>query len=90
VAVARLEAGKGRAEDTVAVAAPRGGLLRRVRRAAGVMPFFRAFIAMEFTLLALVAEVLGLTRELVVALVPIAAITAVGHLLAILTSDRLR
>jgi hypothetical protein len=54
------------------------------------MPFFRAFIAMEFTLLALLAELLGLTRELVVVLVPIAAVTAVGHLLSILASDRLR
>jgi phosphatidylglycerophosphate synthase len=97
VAVARLESGAGPVEDTVAVAAPRLSLLARLRRAVGFFPFFRAFVAMEATLLALVAavvdEVVGGrdgTRALVIALVPIAAVTAVGHLLAIVTSARLR
>jgi phosphatidylglycerophosphate synthase len=96
VAVARLESGRGKAEDTVAVAAPRPSLLARARRAAGFFPFFRAFIAMECTLLALVAAIVDsfvgdheATRVLVIALVPIAAITAVGHLGAIVTSARL-
>src|SRR5690348_10759635 len=57
VAVARLETGQGRAEDTAAVAAPRRSLLARLRRAVGFFPFFRAFIAMEATLLALVAAI---------------------------------
>jgi phosphatidylglycerophosphate synthase len=90
VTVARAESGRPPAADTVAVAAPRGGLLRRARRAFGLLPFYRAFVAVEFTLLALVAEIAGLTRELVVALVVIGAITALGHLVAILASDRLR
>jgi phosphatidylglycerophosphate synthase len=89
VHVARSEAGLGRVEDTVAVAAPRGGLLARVRAAAGRLPFYRAFVAIEFTALALVAAILDEERTLLVALVPVAAITALGHLLAILTSKRL-
>jgi hypothetical protein len=97
VHVARLEAGLGKAEDTVAVAAPRAGLLRRLRRAAGRLPFYRAFVAVEFTTIALVAAIVDSvagdlegTRALVVVLLPVAVVTAAGHLLAILTSDRLR
>lgn len=97
VAVARLESGRGKVDDTVAVAASRVSALARLRSAAGFFPFFRAFIAMEFTLLVLVAAVVDAgagdhdaTRVLVTALVPIAAITALGHLAAIVTSARLR
>ena len=97
VAVARAEAGRPVVEDSVAVAAPRVSGLARIRRTLGFFPFFRAFVAIEATLLALVAALLDLalgdleaTRALVIALVPIAAITAAGHLLAILTSERLR
>jgi phosphatidylglycerophosphate synthase len=97
VAVARMEAGKGALEDTVTVAAPRATGLARVRRALGFLPFFRAFVAIEASLLALAAAIVDAlsdgspgTRALVVALVPIAAITAAGHLLAILASSRLR
>jgi hypothetical protein len=97
VTVARAESGRPPAADTRAVAAPRASGLRRLRRAAGVLPFYRAFVAVEATLLALAAAIvdtfvddLGATRVLVVALVAVAAVTAAGHLLAILTSDRLR
>jgi len=97
VTVARVEAGLGRAEDTVAVAAPRVSLLGRLRRMAGHLPFYRAFVAMELTILALAAAIgdelagsLDVTRGLVIAFVPIAAVTLVGHLAAILTSSRLR
>ena len=97
VAVARSESGKPVVEDTVAVAAPRASGLARVRRALGFFPFFRAFVAIEATLLALAAAIadsfvdgIPFTRGLVIALVPIAAITAAGHLVAILNSSRLR
>jgi phosphatidylglycerophosphate synthase len=97
VAVARLESGRTKAEDTAAVAAPRVSLLARLRRAIGFFPFFRVFIAMEATLLALLAAIVDAatdstdgTRVLVTAMVPIAAITAAGHLVAIVTSERLR
>ena len=97
VHVARAEVGLPKVEDRVEVAAPRPTLLRSLRRAAGRMPFYRAFIAMEATLLALVAAVVDAaagdlqgTRVLVWVLLPVAAITAAGHLVAILMSDRLR
>ena len=97
VHVARAESGKPVAADTVEVAAPRQSGMRRLRRGLGFVPFFRAFVAMEFTLLALAAAVvdeiqgdLDGTRTLVLVLVPVAAVTALGHLAAILASNRLR
>jgi phosphatidylglycerophosphate synthase len=97
VHVARAEAGKPVVADTADVAAPRASGLRRLRRLLSFAPFFRAFVAMEFTVLALVAAVideidggLSATRALVVAMVPLAAVTAAGRLAAILASDRLR
>ena len=90
VHVARAESGKGPVEDRRDVAAPRPGLLRSLRRALRVLPFYRAFVAMEFTLLALAAELAGVTDELLIALIPVGAITLLGHGAAILTSERLR
>ena len=97
VAVARLESGRTKADDTAAVAAPSVSVLARLRRWVGFFPFFRAFVAIEFTLLVLAAAVIDaiaggdeVTRALMIALVPIAAVTAAGHLAAIVTSDRLR
>jgi phosphatidylglycerophosphate synthase len=97
VHVARAESGKPLVEDSETVAAPRGRGLRRIRRAFRFLPFFRAFVAIEFTLLAFTAAVVDAvagdlvgTRVLLVALLPVAGVTAAGHLLAILTSSRLR
>jgi phosphatidylglycerophosphate synthase len=95
VSVARLESGRGKQEDTVEEAASSISVLARVRRAAGFFPFFRAFIAVEASLLALIALLVDEaggegTRILVTAMVPIAAITSVGQLAAIVTSKRLR
>jgi phosphatidylglycerophosphate synthase len=95
--VARAESGLPPAPDTRAVAAPRGGLLRSLRRTLGYLPFYRAFVAMEATLLALLGGLVDVaagdhvgTQTLVVVLVPVAAVTALGHLVAILASGRLR
>ena len=90
VHVARAESGRPAAADRQEVATPRGGLLRSLRRSLRFVPFFRAFVAMEFTVLVLIAELAGLTDELLVALIPVAAVTALGHLAAILASERLR
>ena len=97
VYVARAEAGLPVAEDTAAVAAPRAAGLARARRALAFAPFFRAFVAIEFSFLALLAAVwdelagdLSGTRALVIALIPVAALTLAGRLAAILTSQRLR
>jgi phosphatidylglycerophosphate synthase len=97
VYVARAEAGLPVVEDTVEVASPRSGGLRSARRALRFAPFFRAFVAIEFSFLALLAAIwdelagdLSGTRALVIALVPVAALIAVGRLAAILASARLR
>jgi phosphatidylglycerophosphate synthase len=97
VYVARAEAGLPVVEDTAVVAAPRASGLARVRRALRFAPFFRAFVAIEFSLLALAAAIwdvaadnLDGTRTLVAVLVPVAAVTAAGRLVAILASQRLR
>jgi phosphatidylglycerophosphate synthase len=97
VHVARMESRLPLVEDSREVAAPRGGVLRTLRHAAGHLPFYRAFVAVEATFLALVAAVvdslagsLGGSRALVIALVAAGAITAVGHLFAILASKRLQ
>jgi hypothetical protein len=67
-----------------------------MRRAARFLPFFRAFLAVEATLLALAAALvdsfagdLSGTRALLLALVPLALVTVGGHLIAILASKRL-
>jgi phosphatidylglycerophosphate synthase len=97
VNVARAEYGHAKAEDVPSVAAPRGGLLRRLRRAASALPFFRAFVAVEFSLLAFAAAIVDAaagdqtgSRALVIVLLPVGVVTLVGHLVAILSSDRLR
>jgi len=97
VSVARAESGRAKAEDAPSVAAPRGGVLRSIRRAVGVLPFFRAFVDVEFSLLAFCAAIADAiasdqigSRVLVIALLPVGVVTLVGHLVAILASDRLR
>jgi phosphatidylglycerophosphate synthase len=97
VHVARAEAGLPKVADRVEVAAPNRSLARSLRRAAGRAPFYRAFVAVEFTILALLAAIadalagtLDVSRGLLVGLLAAGALTAAGHLVAILTSDRLR
>ena len=95
--VARAEAGRPLVADRAAVAAPRAGGLRRIRHVLRYVPFFRAFVAVEATILALGAAIvdqaagdLSGSRALLAVLVVVGAITVVGHLVAILASDRLR
>ena len=97
VNVARAEFGRPKAVDAEAVAAPRGGLLRSLRGALTRFPFFRAFVAVEASLLAFAAAIADAaagdergSRVLLIALLPVGAITLAGHLVAILASDRLR
>ena len=92
----RARAGKPLLDPEVAAPAPRPRTLRELRRAVGFVPFYRAFNPVELTILAFVAalvdsaadDLLG-TRVLLVALLAAAVVTAVGHLVVILTSDRL-
>ncbi|MCU1538526.1 MAG: hypothetical protein JWP82_2877 [Humibacillus sp.] len=96
VIVARAKTGRPLLDDVAQTAASKVSGIAAVRRAAGRLPFFRAFVAVEASLLALVAgvvdtargDVLG-TQVLVVVMVPLVLVTAAGHLLGVLTSSRL-
>lgn len=97
VHVARAKTGRPPLDDVAETARSRVSGLAAVRRAIGYLPFFRAFVAIEASLLALVAGVVDVlhgdllgTQVLMVVLVPLAVITAGGHLLGVLTSSRLR
>ena len=97
VHVARAAAGMPRLEDRAESAAPTVAGVRRLRSMARFLPFHRVFHSVELTLLALVAAILDVvlgdldgTHGLLVILVPVAVVTIAGHLLAILTSSRLR
>ena len=96
VHVARAKTGRPPADDVAATARSRVSGLAAVRRGFANRPVFRAVVAVEFSLLAVVAggvDVLrgdlGGTRGLLLLLVPLAFVTAGGHLLGVLTSSRL-
>lgn len=96
VHVARAKTGRPMLEDVAATTQSRVSGLAAVRRAMGYLPIFRAFVAVEASLLVLVAGVVDVARGdllgtqiLVVVMVPLALITAGGHLVGVLTSSRL-
>jgi phosphatidylglycerophosphate synthase len=96
VEVTRAAFGKAPVEDTVDSSLPRSGTLRDLRRVAGRFPFFRAFVAMEATLLALTAAIvdgivghLVATQALLLMLVPIGFVAVGGRLVTVLSSPRL-
>jgi phosphatidylglycerophosphate synthase len=96
VHVSRHYSGMPQVRDADEVKAPTGGLLRTVRRVARLLPFHRVFHSVELSLLIFVAAVLDLwldglaTQWLLIGLVVAAGLTVVGHLVAVLSSSRLR
>jgi phosphatidylglycerophosphate synthase len=97
VHVARAQSDRPRVADTAAAAQPRAGLVRQLRAMATTLPFNRALLAIEMTGIALIVAVidasrggLGAARVLDVVLLIIAGIVVAGHLVATVTSDRLR
>ena len=96
VHVARHYAGMPQMRDSDEVRAPQGGFLRTARRLAGLIPFHRVFHSVEMSILVLIAAIIDLlvdgaaTKVLLAALVIAAAVTLVGHLVAVLASSRLR
>ena len=97
VHAARAQSGLLPIADTVEVAVPHASLVRRLRGAARSLPLNRALLAMEMTFLALVASVVDAVRDdldatqvLSVGLLAVAALVVVGHLLAVVSSARLR
>jgi phosphatidylglycerophosphate synthase len=96
VHVARAKTGRPVLEDVAATTRSKVSGLAAVRRAMGYVPVFRAFVAVEASLLALAAGIVDVargdlagTQVLVAVMVPLALVTAGGHLLGVLTSSRL-
>jgi phosphatidylglycerophosphate synthase len=97
VHVARANAGLAKLADTHGETAPRGGLIAKLRKAARFLPFHRLYHSVELTLIALAAAVVGLfagqplvDRIVVVVLLPLAALSLLGHFVAIMASRRVR
>jgi phosphatidylglycerophosphate synthase len=97
VHVARAQSGRERVVDSAATAASHVSLLRRLRSLARTIPLNRALLAVEMSALALVAAVVDAVRGDLVAmqvlsasLLAVACIVVIGHLVATVTSDRLR
>jgi phosphatidylglycerophosphate synthase len=97
VHASRAASGLPPAPDDASTAAPRRSLLRRLRRLATTLPVNRALLAIELSVLVLVASIadsatatFDATRVLTIALVAIAGYVVVGHLASIVSSGRLR
>jgi phosphatidylglycerophosphate synthase len=97
VHAARAASGLGRLPDEAQVATPRIGVLATLRSAARFVPFHRIYHSVELTLIVLVAAIADVasgnhdaTHGLLAVLVPLAALSVVGHAVAILTSGRVR
>jgi len=97
VHVSRAFAGLPRLADVAGVGTPTSSGLARARRLVGFLPFNRIFHSVEMTILAFVAAVgdaivggLAVTQTLVLVMLALAVVTVCGHVLAILSSTKLR
>ena len=97
VHVSRAYNGLPKLSDVAGVGTPKSSGLRRLRSVARLFPFERAYHSVELTLLALLAGVvdaftgdLAGTQFLVAALAILGVVTVLGHLVAILSSSKLR
>jgi phosphatidylglycerophosphate synthase len=97
VHVARSFAGLPRLEDAAGVGTPTSSWLARLRRLVDYLPFNRLYHSVEMTTLAFLAALgdlasggLAVTRGLVVVLLVLAVPTVLGHVVAILSSSKLR
>lgn len=97
VHVSRALTGLPKVQDQTSVAAPQAGAARSLRSLVRFVPFYRTFVSIEFSLLVLAAAIvdafigsLWATQALVVLMIPTVIIIAVGHLYAVLNSNRLK
>jgi phosphatidylglycerophosphate synthase len=98
VHASRAGAGLGPLADRTGVGVPHRAGIARVRAMARFVPFHRAYHSIELTLLVLLAALadvllgggLAATRLLVGVLLVAAVVTVLGHVVAILTSSKLR
>jgi phosphatidylglycerophosphate synthase len=101
VHASRARAGLEPLADRPGVGVPRRAGIARVRSMARFVPFHRAYHSVELTLLVLLAALadrfvapggsgLAATRFLLGALLAAAVVTVLGHVVAVLTSSKLR
>ncbi|MDZ7578208.1 MAG: CDP-alcohol phosphatidyltransferase family protein [Candidatus Nanopelagicales bacterium] len=97
VHAARSASGMDRLDDSAEIAAPRATGPRKLRQLTRYFPFQRAYHSVELTIIALAAGTLDAlagnlapTRFALAALAVLAVPAVVGHVMAILTSSRLR
>ena len=97
VHVARANAGLTKLTDSHAEKTPTSSLLARARRLARFLPFHRLYHSVELTMVIFAAALLGLLvgeplmdRIILIALVPLAFLSLIGHFVAIMASTRLR
>ena len=97
VHVARAFNGLSKLSESPAVAAPKSSALAKLHAVVRIFPFNRIFHSIEMTLLIAVAAVVDLlvgdlvaTQFLLQFMLVSAAVTVVGHIVAILNSSRLR
>ena len=97
VHIARAQTGREKLEDVKTLREPTHGLLALLRSMTKFFPFQRIFHSIEMTMLIAVAAIvdaatgsLAWTQHLLVAMCVLAAVTVVGHFLAIMSSSRLK
>ena len=101
VHVARAFNGLGKLPDTAQATAIPSGLLATLKRVARFVPFHRLYHSVEMSILAVIAAIATLVastsagpeligeRWLITLLVPLCALSVIGHFLAIMASRRL-
>ena len=97
VHVARANAGLTKLADTHGEKTPTSSVIARVRRLARFVPFHRLYHSVELTMVIFAAAVVGLfleqplvDRTVLIALVPLAFLSLIGHFVAIMASKRVR
>jgi phosphatidylglycerophosphate synthase len=97
VHVARAHAGLAKLADSQTEKAPTGSLVRRLRRVARFIPFYRLFHSVELTIVALAFALVGIfvgqqvaSQWLLLIMTPLALLSLIGHFVAIMSSTRVR
>lgn len=90
VHVARSFSNLGKLSEEKNVAVPRNKFLASVRSIFQFIPIHKIYHSVELTIIFFLATIFNVTPEILVLLTIAAFITVVGHLVAILSSSRLR
>lgn len=90
VHVARSFANLGKLSEDKNVAVPRNSLLAGLRSLFRFFPIHKIFHSVELSIIILISAIFDVSAQVLVLLTLAAFITVLGHLVAILTSSRLR